>query len=138
MDQETHGSIPYPTTYRALEALYAGWRIEDPGQVFDEGGLDALDAHHAALSDRFGYEIRTPEALINIMGYRLLGQDRAEDAITVFQQNADRYTASVNVYDSLGDGYDAAERYEEARWGERPAIPTLPSTAPIWNGSSRR
>ena len=115
MEQETHGSIPHRTTYNALETLYADWRLANPGRLFDAGGLEALDAHYAALSEKFGYEIITPEATVNSMGYRLLGQNKVEEAIAVLQRNVDAYPNSANVYDSLGDAYNAAERFEEAK-----------------------
>ena len=115
MEEETHGSIPHRTTYDALEALYADWNIQNAGQLFDEGGLAALDAHYAALSEKFGYEIITPEAMVNQMGYRLMGQQKPEEAIAVLSRNVEVYPASPNVYDSLGDGYDANEQFEEAK-----------------------
>lgn len=115
MEEETHGSIPHRTTYDALEALYADWRIENVGQLFDAGGLAALDAHYAALSEKFKYEILTPEGVVNSMGYRLLGQQKPEEAIAVFQRNVEVYPTSANVYDSLGDGLFANEQYEEAK-----------------------
>ena len=98
-----------------VAVAYADWRLANPGRLFDEGGLEALDAHYAALSEKFGYEIITPEAMINGMGYRLLGQNKPDEAIAVFQRNVDVYPNSANVYDSLGDAYNAAERYEEAK-----------------------
>ena len=115
MEKETHGSIPHRTTYDALETLFADWRLANPGRLFDEGGLAALDAHYAALSEKFGYEIITPEAMVNGMGYRLIGQNKAEEAITVLQRNVEVYPESVNVYDSLGDAYKAAEQFDDAR-----------------------
>ena len=115
MEQETHGSIPHRTTYNALETLYADWRIANPGRLFDEGGLEALDAHYAALSEKFGYAIITPEATINSMGYRLIGQNKPEEAIAVLQRNVETFPTSANVYDSLGDAYDANEQFDMAK-----------------------
>lgn len=115
MAEETHGSIPHRSTYNALEALYADWTISDPAALFEEGGLEALDAHYTALSEKFGYPILTPENTINQMGYWLIGQQRAEEAIAVLAQNVERFPASVNVYDSLGDAYDASEQPEKAK-----------------------
>ncbi|UCF20053.1 MAG: hypothetical protein JSU87_01180 [Gemmatimonadota bacterium] len=108
MEEETHGSIPHRTTYRALERLYDGWQIPDFGRLADEGGLEAFDAHYASLSGKYGYEIVTPEGVVNQLGYWYLGQDRVPEAIATFKRNVEVYPGSANVYDSLGDGYDAA------------------------------
>ncbi len=113
MEQEDHGSIPHRTTYDALEMLYADWQL--PQQIARTGTLDDFDRHFAALSQRFGYEIITPENDVNQLGYRLLGEKKIDEAIAVFRRNVEVYPASANVYDSLGDGLDAAGHLEEAR-----------------------
>lgn len=115
MEEETHGSIPHRSTYKGLEVLYADWNLERPGEVFDKKGLAGLDEHFAYLSNKYGYEIRTPEAMVNQMGYRLIGQGKPSEAIKVFQRNVDDFPESANVYDSLGDAYDANEQFDLAR-----------------------
>lgn len=115
MAEETHGSIPHRTTYNALEALYADWTISDPRALFESGGLEAYEAHYSALSEKFGYPIMLPENLVNRAGYWLIGQQRAEEAIAVLQRNVELYPASINVYDSLGDAYDANGQHEMAK-----------------------
>ena len=114
LEKETHGSVPHRSTYRALEALYDGWVLENPVQVFEKDGLAGLDAHFATLSKKFGYTIETPESMVNRMGYRLLGREKYEDAIAVFQRNVAHFPSSANVYDSLGDAYDASEKFSLA------------------------
>jgi dienelactone hydrolase len=55
-----------------------------------------------------------PEAEANTYGYQLLQEGRNEDAIILFQMNADAYPKSPNTYDSLADAYLAAGKREEA------------------------
>jgi CubicO group peptidase (beta-lactamase class C family) len=43
------------------------------------------------------------EAVVNRMGYWLLGQDRVEEAILLFELNVELYPDAWNVYDSLGE-----------------------------------
>jgi tetratricopeptide (TPR) repeat protein len=54
------------------------------------------------------------EAPMNSFGYALLERKRIADAITVFQLNVEAYPRSANVYDSLGDAYQAAGRKDDA------------------------
>ncbi len=115
MAEETHGSIPHRTTYDALETLYASWPIENMLTVFESGSLESLDAHYAALADQFGYDIRTPEGTVNQMGYFVLGQERVDEAVVILERNVETFPMSVNVYDSVGDAYDAAGRLADAK-----------------------
>lgn len=115
MQEETHGSIPHRTTYLALERLYDGWRLPNFVQLVNEGGLGAIDEHYAELSREYGYEIETPENVVNQIGYWHLGRGEVAEAIAAFERNVRDYPRSPNVYDSLGDAYDAAGRLELAR-----------------------
>jgi predicted alpha/beta superfamily hydrolase len=115
LGQEDHGSVPLRSTYAGFEKLFDGWRLENPFQLAADHGMVAVDEHFATLSQRFGYEIRTPELLVNQIGYGFLGQERVDEAITIFESNVERYPRSANVYDSLGDGYDAAGKWKLAR-----------------------
>ncbi len=112
LSQEDHGSVPLRSTYAGLEQLFEGWHLADPVQLAAERGMAAV---FAGLSERFGYEIHTPESLVNTIGYGLLAQDRTDQAIAVFQRNVERYPSSANVHDSLGDAYDAAGKWQLAR-----------------------
>ncbi|HEX8737895.1 MAG TPA: tetratricopeptide repeat protein [Pyrinomonadaceae bacterium] len=54
------------------------------------------------------------EAVMNTFGYTLLARQRVADAVEIFKLNAEAYPESANVYDSLGDAYEAAGRKEDA------------------------
>ena len=41
------------------------------------------------------------------MGYALLGEDRLDDAIKIFQLNVEVYPEEANGYDSLAEAYAA-------------------------------
>lgn len=46
------------------------------------------------------------ENQLNTYGYELLGQEKNDEAVTVFKQNVKKYPASWNVYDSLAEGLE--------------------------------
>ncbi|HEY8561133.1 MAG TPA: tetratricopeptide repeat protein [Pyrinomonadaceae bacterium] len=54
------------------------------------------------------------EAPMNQFGYSLLNAKRIDEAIEIFKLNVEYYPASANVYDSLGDAYQAAGKKDEA------------------------
>ena len=111
MIKETHGSIPHLTVYHGLEKLYSGWNL--PQEKYEEG-LAAIDEHYKNISEKFNYDIKTPEYVINVAGYNYLLKKEFEKAIEVFQENINRFPTSANVYDSLAEAYENNEQYELA------------------------
>ena len=114
MEEETHGSIPHRSTYDGLEMLYDGWSIDNFFNTVTKHGIAAVDDHYASLSTRYGYEIKTPEAVVNRAGYTLMGQNQLEAAIAVFERNVQDFPESANVYDSMGDAYKANKEMKKA------------------------
>lgn len=55
------------------------------------------------------------EADMNTYGYLLMGQDKVDSAVVVFQKNVKDYPKSWNVYDSLGEAYAAKGDKKKAR-----------------------
>lgn len=54
------------------------------------------------------------ESPINRLGYDLLSAKRVAEAVEIFKLNAKIHPSSANVYDSLGDGYQAIGNKDEA------------------------
>ena len=54
------------------------------------------------------------ENTLNNLGYRLLQQGKAKDAVELFNLNVASYPNSANTYDSLGDAYEADGQKELA------------------------
>jgi tetratricopeptide (TPR) repeat protein len=76
-------------------------------QAINEGGAAAGVARYQELASREAGDVYFDEADFNLLGYRLLGEGRIDEAIAVFQLNVDRYPESWNVYDSLGEAWAA-------------------------------
>ena len=57
----------------------------------------------------------TSEGAINQLGYQYLRSGKTAEAVRTFEVNVERFPASPNVYDSAGDGYEAAGQLERAR-----------------------
>jgi len=77
------------------------------GRAVDAGGAAAGVARYRELVAANDPDVFFDENEFNLLGYRLLGQNRVDDAIAVFQLNVERYPDSWNVYDSLGEAYAA-------------------------------
>jgi tetratricopeptide (TPR) repeat protein len=67
-----------------------------------------------------------PEYPINLLGYAKLQAGQKEDAIELFNLNADAYPQSANTQDSLSDGYLAAGKKDLALAAEEKCLELLP------------
>jgi tetratricopeptide (TPR) repeat protein len=91
--------------------LSALWRqlkvsaVREVAQALDQDGLEAGLRKYQALSAAGETEVFFDENGFNMLGYRLLGQNRVDEAIAVFEINVERFPESWNVYDSLGEAY---------------------------------
>lgn len=113
---EDHGSVVLRSHERGLRFVFAGWKApEDPATGWPAGTLADVEAHVAGLSERLGLEVAIPETTLNLLGYRLLGEDRTEAALAAFRRATELYPESANVWDSLGEGLMAAGDTAAAR-----------------------
>lgn len=110
-EDDNHNTVPHLSIYYGLESIYSGWKL--PKEVY-VSGLAAIDNHFKEISKKYGYEIVTPEGTINQLGYYYLNKKDRTTAIQVFTENVNRYPASANVYDSLGEAYENNDQLTEA------------------------
>jgi hypothetical protein len=115
-EDEDHGSVVLRSHYAGLRKVFDGWQFpRDPNTGAVAGGLKGVEEHYRNLSARLGYAVPVPEALLNQIGYQLMGQGNTEEAVAAFKLNVERYPGSANVYDSLGEAYERMGRPELAR-----------------------
>jgi uncharacterized protein len=119
---ETHGSTVLLAHYAGLRSIFADWPMPHDETGMPIGGMSGIDKHYHELSQRYGYPIPVPENVINGLGYRLLGANKFDEAISVLQRNVELYPGSANVYDSLGDGYESAGKLDLALQNCRKAV----------------
>jgi hypothetical protein len=114
MLDEDHGSIVLRSHYNAFEKVFDGWRLPRTSNGTFKGGLKAVEAHYAKLSDRLGWAIAPPEATINALGYATIADRQIDEGLEYLQANVRNYPSSANAYDSLGEGLEAAGRLDDA------------------------
>jgi predicted alpha/beta superfamily hydrolase len=120
---EDHGSTVFRAHYAGLKMVFAGWQVpRDQKTGAFVGGLAGIEKHYAALSERYGYRIPIPESTINNLGYQLMASKKLTEANAAFERNSQLYPESANVYDSFGEGLEAAGRLEAAALNFQKAI----------------
>lgn len=114
MLDEDHGSIVLRSYYSGLEKIFEGWSVPRSRNGSFKGGMKAVEAHYARLSDRLGWAITPPEATVNALGYAALGRREMDEAFEYLQANIRNYPDSANAYDSLGEALEASDRLDDA------------------------
>jgi len=122
---ETHGSTVLRAHYAGLRTIFSDWPMPtDPTNGIPIGGLAGVESHYHEISQRYGYPVNPPENLLNNLGYQLVATKKYDEAFATFQRNIALYPASANVYDSLGEGYESAGKFDLAKDQFQKAIET--------------
>lgn len=103
LPDETHGSTVVKSTFDGLKWIFQGF---DGREALESESLKAVLDNYRSLTQQLGFELRPPEDLLNILGYRLLAAAKFDQAIETFEQNVKEYPESANVYDSLGEALE--------------------------------
>lgn len=95
--------------------------------ALESGGLPAMIATYEGMKEN-GEEYYQSEAAMNAFGYKLVGNENLEAAITVFEWNVEAYPDAANAHDSLGEAYRAAGRNAEALVSYRKSLELNPES----------
>lgn len=118
--------VDRPTPGTPNAAPKPGPSAEQWASFADPAGIAATRAEYAAAKARGTTLPAPPEGVLNALGYQHLNDGKADDAIALFELNADLYPDSANVYDSLADAHLAAGRRDDALTTTRKALALLP------------
>jgi len=99
MEKEDHVSVTHRSIYDGLEALYIDWRVSES---MIQKGLDGIQEHYKALSEKFGYEIPVLPRVYNLLGYDLIQKKKINEAIEVFELCIKAYPLYWYAYSNLG------------------------------------
>jgi predicted alpha/beta superfamily hydrolase len=100
---EDHGTIPYPSIYEGLQAIFKGYWIADPIELFDQAGLSGLERHYVEVSKRLGYPVEVPLAIYARMVWELSSRDRFADAEAIGQKMLERDPKNTQTLSQLGE-----------------------------------
>ncbi len=131
LPEEDHGSSVLLGYYAALRHLFSGWRMPREAPA----SLAMVAAHFRGLSERWGYAVEAPEAVVNAFGYAALQRRAVGEALDLLRFNTGAHPLSANAQDSLGEGLERAGQLDAARecyrqavqLGERTGEPGLPA-----------
>jgi uncharacterized protein len=109
---DSHGSVPLMAEYDGLHLIFDYYKFNF---LPDQPNLDSvLTMHYKKVSQIMGYTVRPPELMVNGLAYDFLQQNMLDRAFRFFKMNVDNYPKSLNVYDSMGDYYNAKGEKKKA------------------------
>ena len=94
-------------------------------QLINESGIEAALKVYDTLKHGTDYDLGESE--LNVLGYQLLGEKRAGDAIAIFKLNTTEHPKSSNAFDSLGEAFQRNGQRDLAISSYRIAIKLEPS-----------
>jgi len=118
---ESHMSNPSKTLHDAMMAIsdFRGWSVP---QNVTQQGLTAVKQYYKRLSKKFSESISPDENMLINMAYGQYQLKKFDKAITIFKLAAELYPHSSNAFDSLADGYEAADFLILAKESQEKAV----------------
>lgn len=118
--EDNHGSVPLLTEYDALHFIFNFYKfpnaqeskLYNPTSKLDVGPV--INQHYKDISAHLGYKILPPEDQMNQLAYYYLQSNAMDKAYAIFNLNVQNYPHSGNVFDSMGDYYDAVKNKPKA------------------------
>jgi predicted alpha/beta superfamily hydrolase len=114
---DDHGSVPFISGYDALRFIFSFHRLDLGPEDFMNPEVDLagkIKNHYKQVSQSLGYEKKPAEEFINMIGYQFLQMKSFDRSERIFKLNVSYYPDQFNVYDSLGDLYQAKGEKEKA------------------------
>jgi glyoxylase-like metal-dependent hydrolase (beta-lactamase superfamily II) len=99
------------------------------GEMLDESDTAAFKSKFQEIQAADGSKYYFDEIELNRLGYRLLNQNKIDQAILVFEANVELYPEAFNAYDSLGEAYMLKGETELAIQNYQKSLELDPSNA---------
>jgi len=109
-NDDDHGSVPLIATYDGLRFIFKfnHLKLSISEEInFNKAVFTKIEKHFENVSKHLGYIVNVPEKIVNTYAYESLGKKDMDLAGYLFKLNVTNYPQSPNVYDSLGDFYEA-------------------------------
>lgn len=79
--------------------------------LIDREGVQALWAQKDSLDEKYG--LANP-GVLNTIGYGLVGEEKYDEALSIFKLNIELFPSVANCYDSLAECYMLSGNYQES------------------------
>ncbi len=121
----TNALSPHPTVPATRAPVLAEHQNHFLDLLDDPANTSKAPQLFAEAHQRYPKEIIFSEPIMNRLGYEYLQDGNPQAAIALFQLNVTAYPDSPNVYDSLGDAYQATGQTDLARQNAQKTLDLL-------------
>ncbi|MBI9035805.1 MAG: hypothetical protein JEZ03_15190 [Bacteroidales bacterium] len=111
VDAATHETnLPFSISY-GLNYIFSDWvKIK---QVIYQG-IDSVESHFEVLSNQYGYTVKTPEKIYQLLGVYYLENNIVDKSIEIFEKYTQTYESSWTAFDYLGQAFVAKNDIKKA------------------------
>ena len=95
-------AMNFHQTFRIPKGKCAALVLE---KEIESSGLTTAIEKYKEIKLKYSDEFVFTERGLNSLGYKLIGKDKIDEAIAVFQLNVNEHPESFNVYDSIGEAF---------------------------------
>jgi uncharacterized protein len=89
MPLESHGSVPFRSTYHGLEFIFSDWALRSPLETYDKYGIEAIERFHERSDEKYGYSRGLPADLLVALGIQLATADRLDEVTALLSRHRD-------------------------------------------------
>jgi len=111
MEEETHGSIPYRSTYKGLEFIFSDWNLSKQEDFIVAEGVAAYEEKVAKI---YGFQQEWEEQTLLRMGQMLTGKGHDDKAVSVFHKATMIAPKSKRAWFLHGESLAKVGKKEEA------------------------
>ena len=123
VNDATHATnLPLSFSY-GVNFIYSDWvKIQ---QVIYEG-MASIEQHYASLSEKYGYRVKIPEDIFQILGTYCLKNNKIDMSIEIFQKYVSTYNTSFTAYNYLGEALLTKQQTKKAEENFKKAVELKP------------
>ena len=114
---QVHMTTPYVTLYEGLTFVFSDFQAPKIASLDDYnkiGGLAGINAHYKQRAIKYGVPPVVPERTIRRIGFTLLDQGHAEDALTLLKTNVADNPNSLRALNALASTYEELNQVNKA------------------------
>ncbi len=133
MPDETHGSVPLPSTIQGLEFVFSDYYLTDVLGKFDEQGLDGIKEYFAKSGRRLGIERKPPLNSLFALLNGLIVAERWDEMVMLVELDPETFSPPIDdllrtqAWTFLAQGYANDENPDRAAEFYRKLLEADPS-----------
>jgi predicted alpha/beta superfamily hydrolase len=96
MPDESHGSVPFLSTYQGLQFIFPDYYLADAMKLFDAQGLDGIKDFFARSGERLGVERKIPLSSLGTVLNGLISAERWDEMATLMEQGSGTFSPPID------------------------------------------